>query len=669
MSRLDRLLQPQSIAIVGATDRPGSYAASTIENLQRAGFPGRLVGVHPTRSSALGVPCQPSLAQAGAVDAVVIATPADAVAEILQQAAALGCGGCIVYAAGFAEIGRTAAQAALVDAAAGMPIIGPNGNGVVAVGARAPMWGDAVRLPPRAGNLALITQSGNVGVIALGHRRAEGLHTVVSTGNCANVDGPELLAHLAEQPGIEAIALYLESDGDGSRWCQALATCADREVRVVVLKAGRSARGAAVGQAHTAAIVGDHGVFAAMIAEAGGVMVEQSWQLLETARALAAGRRDPRGAAVVTCSGADAAIAADLAQDLGVQLADPSAALLAQLRAALPEGATPANPLDHTAMLWADEPALARVTELIAADAGVGHVAYVQDEPEGLTEQAAQEWASTRRGALLGAQRAGQVPLLVATTPGQAPHGGIAGLDNALRAIRALQQPAPDPGRLRQIADIAGWMPGPDRPILNEHQAKALAASYGIAVPQGEVASDAESAAEAADRIASEFGWPVVLKALDPDLAHKSEAGAVALGLASASEVRTSAQRLLRIAGQVLVEQQVPAGVEVLIAARQDGVIPTLTIGLGGIWTEALSDLAVVGLPAPAPVVRAALGRLRAAGLLAGARGQVPVDLDALCLLAERIGTLLLAERLHLVEANPVIAGATAATAVDLLIR
>lgn len=141
MSRLDRLLQPQSIAIVGATDRPGSYAANTIANLQRAGFPGRLLGVHPSRASACGIPCQPSLAQLGPVDAVVIATPADTVAEIVAQAAAQGCGGCIVYAAGFAEIGRTAAQAALAEAAAGMPIIGPNGNGVVAVQHRAPMWG------------------------------------------------------------------------------------------------------------------------------------------------------------------------------------------------------------------------------------------------------------------------------------------------------------------------------------------------------------------------------------------------------------------------------------------------------------------------------------------------------------------------------------------------
>lgn len=509
-------------------------------------------------------------------------------------------------------------------------------------------------------------------MIALGHRGAEGLHTVVSTGNCANVDAAELLSHLGEQPGIAAIAAYLESDGDGSNWCEALAVCAERGVRVAVLKAGRSARGAAVGQAHTAAMVGDHGAFAALVAEAGGVMVKETWQLLETARALAASRRDPRGAAIITCSGADAAIAADLAEDLGVDLADLSESALDRLRAALPAGATPANPLDHTAMLWADEEALAQVSEIVAADPPVGHLVYVQDQPEGLPDHAAREWECTRSGALNGAHRAGQVPLLVATTPGQAPPGAVAGIGNALRAVRALQQPAPDPKRLRQIGRaslMARSTPGPDRVNLDEHQAKALAADYGIEVPAGRVAVDAASAGAMADEIAGEFGWPVAVKALDPDLVHKSEVGAVALGLRSTDDVRTAAERILRIAPAVLVEQQVRAGVEVLVAARRDGVVPTLAIGLGGIWTQALADLVVIPLPAPAPIIRTALGRLSAAPVLVGARGQEPVDLDALCLLAEGIGTLLLAEGVTVVEANPVIADASGATAVDLLIQ
>ena len=596
---------------------------------------------------------------------MVIATPAPTVADLVRQAAELGCGGCIVYAAGFAEIGRTALQQELVDAAGQMPIIGPNGNGVVAVSAKAPMWGDATRLPRAGGDIGLITESGNIGVIALGHRQALGLHTVVSTGNSANVSAPEVLQHLASTAGIAAVALYLESDGDGQQWCQALAACAENEVRVVVLKAGRSARGAAVGQAHTAAIVGDHGVFAALIREAGGILVNEAWQLLETARALACGRRDARGAAIVTCSGADAAIGADLAADLQVRLTDFTPGTVEALRAVLPDGATPANPLDHTALLWADVAALAQVTEAIGAQPEVGHLIYVQDEPDGLTAEAMNEWARTRQGALLGAMRSGQTPLLVASTAGQAPAGAVEGLGNALRAIQVLQQPAPQASRLQQIGQVAATTVAPGHNRMNEHQAKQLAARYGISVPEGAPATDAPSAVDLARRL----DWPVVLKALDPDLAHKSGSGGVVIGLTTGEQVHRAAGRLLASAPAVLVEPQVPAGIEVLVSARRDGVVPTLTIGLGGIWAEALADVVVIPLPAAAERICTELGRLAAAPVFTGARGQQPVDLEGLCMLAERIAHMMVAEQLSLVEANPVIVGPSSAIAVDLLVR
>ncbi|MBU6244386.1 MAG: acetate--CoA ligase family protein [Actinomycetales bacterium] len=665
MSRLARLLHPQSIAIVGATDRPGSYAANTIGNLQRAGFGGRLVGVHPERSQALGVPCVPSLAEAGAVDAVVIATPAASVPDLVHQASLLGCGGAIAYAAGFAEAGRADLQQKLLRAAGPMPVIGPNGNGVVAVAARAPMWGDDARLPDEPGNIGLVTESGNIGVIALGHRGGLGLRTVVSTGNSAVVSAAEVLTYLANEPGIAAVALYLESDGDGQQWCDALAACAERDVHVVALKTGRSTRGAAVGAAHTAAIVGDHGVFAAMVTEAGGTLVAEPGQLLETARALASGRRDPRDAAIVTCSGADAAIAADLAADLRVRLADLLPQTVDALRAALPEGATASNPLDHTALLWADEEGIAAVTEAAGRDAQVGHLMYVQDEPAHLGAAAAGEWLVTRQGALLGGGRAGQVPMLVATTPGQAPPGAIEGLGNALRAIHVLQQPAPDAARIREIGSITAACAPEGREPLDEYQAKELARRHGIEVPAGELAQDAEQAVRAALLL----GWPVALKAVDPSMAHKSERGAVILGLTAESEVRLAARRLLELGTAVLVEQQVPAGIEVLVAARSNGVVPTLTVGLGGIWAEALRDVAVIPLPATAGRIRVGLDSLAAAAVLHGGRGQPPAGLDELCHLAERVGHLLIAGRLHLVEANPVIVGPGSAIAVDLLIR
>ena len=280
MVDLSRLLAPRSVAVVGATEREGTYAHTTLLNLARAEFPGAVIGIHPTRSSAAGVACVPTLADAGAVDAVVIATPADTVPSYVAAAAELGCGGAIVYAAGFAEAGSAELQGELVVAAGSMPVVGPNGNGMVSVPARAPLWGDAVTLPKSPGGVALISDSGNIGVVGMAHREGEGLHTVISSGNAAVVDPPTLLEQVARLDGVRAVAMYVEGDGDGERWCRALAVCAERDVRVVVLKAGRSARGAAVGAAHTAALVGDQAVFASLIAEAGGVMVHQPLELL-----------------------------------------------------------------------------------------------------------------------------------------------------------------------------------------------------------------------------------------------------------------------------------------------------------------------------------------------------------------------------------------------------
>jgi acetyl-CoA synthetase len=622
------------------------------------------------------VPCVPSLADAGAVDAVVVATPAATVPDVLATAAGLGCGGAVVLAAGFAETGDADAQDRLLVAAGAMPVVGPNSNGVVAVTARAPMWGDAVALPdPAAATTALVTQSGNLGVLALAHRAGLGLHTVVSLGNAASVDAAAALGHLATAPGVRVVAAYLEADGDGARTATALARCAERDVRVVVLKAGRSAEGRTVGGAHTASLSGDHAAFAALAREAGAVLVTSPHDLFETARALAAGRRDPRRCAVVTCSGGDAAVAADLAADAGVALTRWSPATLAALTAALPATATPTNPLDHTNLVWDDPAALARIGAAVAADPGVGHALYVQDEPAGLSPSDAGEWRRTRDGALDGLVAGGVTPLLVATTPGQEPPGAVGGLLPALLAVAALRAPAPTAARLREVAAAAAAVAGrtgPGAPAgrwLAEHEALPLLAAAGVAVPAHGVAATAAQAGAVAARL----GVPVAVKLSAPGLLHASETGGVALGVEGARAVEAVAGRLLATPGlptgtRVLVAAMAAPGAEVLVSARADGVVPTLVVGLGGIWSEALADVVTLPLPAAPDAVRAGLLRLRGAGLLTGGRGVPAVDVEALVMLACRVGDLLLGCRdLVSVELNPVLVNGSGAVAVDAL--
>jgi len=680
---LSRLLAPRSVAVVGATERAGSYGAATMHNLLGAGFEGRLVAVNSSRTSVFGVPCVTSLADLGdPVDAVVVATPADSVPELLDQIGAAGCGGAVVYAAEYAETGRTDRQQALVAAAYRhrLPVIGPNANGLVSVTNRAPLWGDTVTLG-RPGGIALVSQSGNLGVSALASRRGIRWHTVVSVGNQAVVSAADVLHALPQLDGVRSVALYLEDDGDGRVLATALAACAERGVGVVVLKAGRSEAGAVAGGAHTGALAGDHKVFAALVNEAGGVMVDDPNDLLEVAKALASPRPTRRGGlAVLTCSGGDSVIVADEADRLGVPLASFSEATVTKLQELLPDGVVVTNPLDHTNALWDDAEALAALATAITDDPGVAQLLYVQDTPPDLAPEFAAEWKTTRDGAARGA--APDVPVAVASgLPELMPQSvaedlvdqgvlPLLGLPSGLLALGAATRAPGVPARLRAIAatvaparDAGEW--------LAEHDGKALLSRHGISVPEGAVAHTVDEALEVARRLAGGDGSTVVAKLSHPDVQHKSDIGGLALGLATPDDVRREAERMLAVAphAALLVERMSSPGVELLVAARRDGVVPTLVVGLGGIWTEVFNDAVVVPLPADPARVTQALLALKGASLLTGGRGSEPVALAPLAALASVVGQLLIDEDLSLIELNPVVVTADDAVALDAVIR
>src|SRR4051794_37103864 len=288
---LSRLLAPRSVAVVGASERPDSYGAETMRNLDAVAFAGEVWPVNPGRATVFGHDCFPSLADLPAApDAVVIAIPAAGVPAVVEAAGAMGCGGAVVFAAGFGETGGgTGLDMQLREAALrhGMPVCGPNCDGLIALHARAALWGDALAAP-EPGPVALVSQSGNLVVNALATRRGLRLHTAVSSGNETVVRTPDYVEHLAREPGVRSIALLVEEAGDGARLCEALAACADAGIGVAVLKVGASEVGAAAAAAHTGAIAGDHRVFRALAEEAGAAWAEDVHELLELAKALAA---------------------------------------------------------------------------------------------------------------------------------------------------------------------------------------------------------------------------------------------------------------------------------------------------------------------------------------------------------------------------------------------
>jgi acetyl-CoA synthetase len=638
--------------------------------------------VHPTRSEVHGRPCVPALDDLPeAVDAVVVAIPAAGVPEVIGAAARRGCGAAVVFAAGFAEAGATALQSELVAAAGGMPLLGPNCDGLVSFHGAA-LWGDAL-VPRTAGRVALISQSGNVAVNALAVGRGLRFHTVASIGNQAVLDAAALLTALVDDEEVGAVALFLESDGDGARLAEALARAAERDVPVVVLKVGATAAGATAAAAHTGALAGDQRVFRALVEEAGATWAHDVHDLLELAKALAVPAARVRaagaggaGLAILTCSGGDSGLAADEAGRLGLALPPLAAATVERLEALLPAAATIGNPLDYTAMIWGERERLAAIVRTVADDPAIDQLLLFYDEPPGMEAGLRASWDGVREGLADGASAAAAAALVASTLPEllQDESAGafiergvpaVAGLRTALACTAGLRRVPADPERLRSIAAVAAAPGRGDGRWLSEAEAKALLRAHGIAVPDGRVVADAEDAVRAAD----ELGGAVALKASSPTLRHKSDVGALALDVNGADAVRAAFARVAEPGRAVLVERMANPGIELFVAARRDAVVPALVVGLGGIWTELLGDVAVVPLPAPPARVEAALRSLRAAGVLTGARGRTPVDLAALARLAAAAGELLLSEPLVLLELNPVIATPDGATAVDALAR
>jgi acetate---CoA ligase (ADP-forming) len=683
---LSRLLGPRSIAVVGASTRPGSYGNQAVANLVEAGFDGPVFGVHPTATEVHGVPCVPRLSDLPlAPDAVVVATPAHTVPGLVAEAGEFGCGGVVVFAAGFGEVASGAPLQHQLRAAAlahDVPVCGPNGNGIVSVHRRAPMWGDSVALR-RAGPVALVSQSGNVAVNALGTARGLRLHTVVSCGNQAVLDAADYLTAIVDFEDVRAVALYLEADGDGARLARALAACAERDVGVVVLKAGSSALGASAAAAHTGAVAGDARVFRALVEEAGAVWARSPHELLETAKALGYGGRSRAvgtGAAIVTCSGGDAATGADEAARLGVPLPGFRPETTAALADVLPHTATVVNPLDYTAIIFGETQQTADLVALAGRDDAIGAVLVYYDRPGDLGADAAKTWDGALNGIIGGATRLDKPVLVAATLPDLMPEETaetladagivpICGLTEGVLATRALLGRPGDAARLDAIA-AATTAPGTTAGVwLAEHEAKDLLRSLGIAVPEGAVVADADAAVAAAGRL----GGPVAVKLSAPHLRHKSDIGAVHVDVRGDDAVRRAVASLRALPGHdatpVLVEAMAAPGLELMVAVRRDGVIPVLVLALGGIWVEVLDDALLIPLPVDASLVRERIGRLRAAPLLTGARGRTGVDVDALCRLAAAVARAAAAHDLDLIELNPVIAGPDGAVAVDAVVR
>jgi acetyl coenzyme A synthetase (ADP forming)-like protein len=657
INALKAFFAPRSVAVVGASRQRGTIGGEIFHNLLAYGFAGPVYPVNPRADVVQSVLAYPGVeAIPGPVDLAVIAVPAEHVVEAAAACARKGVRSLVVISAGFSEIGEAgrARQADLVRTcrAAGMRLIGPNCMGIVNTNPEVRLNATFAPVPPRPGRVGFLSQSGALGLAVIDYAATLGLgiSTFVSVGNKADISGNDLLNYWEADPDTDVILLYLESFGNPRRFSR-IARRVGRTKPVIAVKSGRSRAGARATSSHTGALLAASDVTVDALFRQSGVIRTDTLEELFDVAALLAHQPIPTGrrVAILTNSGGPAILCADTCEAWGLDVPVLTEETQQRLRAMLPAQASLSNPVDMIASATAAD--YHRAIGLIAADPNVDAIVVIFIPPLATRAQdvAAAIVEATR--ALAGAKPVLAVFMSARGVPDQLraedlhipsyafPEAAAIALARAARYGEWLRRPVPaapalpDLRRREAAAVIAaalrrgsGWL-APD-------EVEAVLACYGLPfVDQRVVSTIAEAAAAAA-----QFGGPVALKAIAVGVVHRSEVGAVQLGLEGADRVREAAEAMTRrlaeagapVTGYV-VQRMAPRGVEMIAGVVHDRQFgPLIACGTGGVLVELLGDVRVRLTPLAREEAQEMIRELKTYPLLAGFRGQPPADVAAL---------------------------------------
>jgi acyl-CoA synthetase (NDP forming) len=660
MRDLRRLLRPRSIAVLGS-----GWAKNVVEQCQKMGFDGPVWPVHPTRDEIGGVRCFRSLADLPhAPDATFIGVNRHATLDVVAELAAMGAGGATCFASGWEEAGEADLQARLVAAAGDMPILGPNCYGVINYLDGALLWPDQHGGRPVDSGVALLSQSSNIVINLTMQARGLPVAYVACLGNAAQVGLAELADALLADERVTALGMYVEGIDDATAFADLAEKAQAAGKGIVCIKSGKTELSRTAAASHTASLAGGGAASSAFLRACGVAEVSTPAELIETLKIFhVCGPQIGRRICSLSCSGGEAGLVADLAAPFDLDFPPPSDAQRARLGEILGPIVTIANPLDYHTFIWGDGPRTTDVfaTMLAGYDAGI----FIIDPPRP-DRCDPSSFQPALDAVVAAAAQTGKPAFAVGSLPENFDEdlairimGGnvvpMMGLETALGAIRAAQT----------LPNRGGWRPWPVLPpralrLRDEASAKALIQAAGVAVPRSVTALTLAALAPLTEGLTA----PLALKGLG--FAHKTEAGAVRLGLAS-----LQGQAEMAGAKGYLAEEMVTGVVaELLVGLRRDPVYgATLTIGFGGVTAELLADTATLVLPVTADEVRAALRGLRLWPLLDGYRGRVRADVDAVVAAVMALQALLQATpAIEEIEINPLMVRAAGAVAVDAVI-
>jgi 4-hydroxybutyrate---CoA ligase (ADP-forming) len=661
-------LSPKSIAIVGASDKEGSVGRAITSNILK-GYMGKIFPISPTRETVFDKKTYKNVLDVPEeIDLAVIVTKNDVVPAVLEECGKKKIKGAVVITAGFKEVNEEGAKLERrlgeISKQYDVRIIGPNCLGIMNLAPQTMMNSTFLKVTPKSGGIALVSQSGAICAALVEDASAQGIgfSAVISMGNKVDLNEVDMLKMLAAHEQTKVIVMYLEDMADGREFlkvCKQITRLNQLKKPVLVLKSGRSPEGAKAAMSHTGALMGSDEIYDALLTQSGAIRVDTMEELFDYATALSKQPLPTIGdLVIVSNAGGPAIISTDACAKLGIKMAKIED-IRSQINAVIPPWGTSRNPVDIVGD--ADFKRFDHVLNLVLAHPNVGSV-IVMCTPSATLDynklaevivNVSYKYNKTILASLMGLDEGIKNKEILAD-------GGIPHYDYAEKAIRALKamlrfsewSQSPE-GKMQEfkvnkkkVEKIFMKIRSEGRKNLLEEEGQEVLLAYGLPIPKSILATKEKEAIQAAKRI----GYPVVMKIASPQIVHKSDAGGVKVGLTTPQEVKKAFKEIIKNAKKynkkamikgVLVQEMVKGGKEIIVGSKQEpGFGPVVMFGMGGIYVEVLKDVTFRVAPITNSEADEMILSIKTNKLLQGVRGEKPSDLQKLSECIQRISQL-----------------------------
>ncbi len=639
MSRSDlhRLISPKSIAVVG--NRGADFA---IKESKKLGFNHQIWAVHPTLDKLEGIQCYRDIKDLPEPpDATFIAVNAESAINIVSDLKSMGGGGAVLYASGFGEVGEEGAKRnqRLVEAADGMPLIGPNCYGFINSLDRVALWPDVNGCEPVSEGVAIITQSGNIGLNMTMQSSGLPIAYMFTLGNQTNTNIADIIHAMLDDSRVNVIGLHIEGINDIESFDSAARRALKMKVPIVAIKSGRTSASAKIALSHTSSLTGSDELFSFFFERLGIARVNSVPEFLETLKLLSIlGVIDHNGVASMSCSGGEAGMMADLIDGLEITFPSLTENHKNEVKQTLNEYVEVDNPLDYHTFIWGDRKRTAECFKQMI-DGSFAATMLLLDWPK-TPESEQKDWdttllalsdaiTGTNEKAIVLASMADCMPKRIIDQCLKYGITPMVGLDTCLNALNHSYKIgcAFKKDEVPEINVLQANIENNTSKQLTEFEGKQLINGYGISIPKGAIITNLSEALRAAEEIT----YPVSLKISEAELAHKSELGAVRLNIQDSEMLEQACHDLFKIGSSLLIEKMIKDSVcELIIGVDYDPTFGKyIIIGGGGIFVEILKDSSLLLLPATREDVLLALSKLKVYPLLEGYRGNSKGDIES----------------------------------------